>query len=51
MLVGQGMQHRQIATELSIAPETVRKHVKNAYKKLDAHNKIEALQKAGLWPA
>lgn len=48
-LIAKGLRQKQIAVSLSITVETARKHIKNAYKKLDAHNKVEALQKAGLW--
>ena len=43
----RGLQQKQIAAELSLSPETVKKHLKNVYKKLDAHNKLQALAKAG----
>ncbi len=47
-LVKQGYSQKRIAGQLLLSPETVKKHLKNCYKKLGAHNKIEALQKAGL---
>ncbi len=47
-LVAKGCTNKQIAERLFISIETVRKHLKNSYKKLEAHNKIEALRKAGL---
>ena len=47
-LVTKGCTNKQIANRLFISIETVRKHLKNSYKKLEAHNKIEALRKAGL---
>lgn len=36
----------EIAREMSIAPSTLRTHVRNIYLKLDVHGRIEALQKA-----
>jgi DNA-binding CsgD family transcriptional regulator len=47
-LVAKGCTNKQIADRLFISIETVRKHLKNSYKKLEAHNKIEALRKVGL---
>lgn len=48
-LMAKGLRQRQIAERLSIKMETARKHTKNAYKKLGAHNKVDALRKAGIW--
>ena len=48
-LMAKGLRQRQIAIHLFITMETVRKHIKNAYKKLGAHNKVDALRKAGIW--
>ncbi|QEC56884.1 response regulator transcription factor [Flavisolibacter ginsenosidimutans] len=48
-LMAKGLRQKQIAAALSIKMDTARKHIKNAYKKLDAHNKVEALRKAGIW--
>ena len=48
-LMAKGLRQRQIAEELSIKTETARKHIKNAYRKLGAHNKVDALRKAGIW--
>lgn len=43
----KGLQQKQIADELSLRPETVKKHLRNVYRKLNAHNKVQALTKAG----
>lgn len=43
----KGLQQKQIAAKLSLCPETVKKHLRNVYKKLNAHNKVQALTKAG----
>lgn len=44
-LLARGMSYRGIATELGITAETVKKHLKNIYRKLKVSNKIEALMK------
>lgn len=44
--IQDGMTHKQIADKLIVSPSTVRKHMENSYKKLQAHNKMEAVQKA-----
>jgi DNA-binding NarL/FixJ family response regulator len=44
-LIAKGFDYNQIAKELTVSPGTVRKHTENLYKKLDVHNKIEAVQK------
>lgn len=41
-----GLDYNQIAEKLFVSPKTVRKHIENIYKKLQVHNKIEAIQKA-----
>ena len=46
-LWARGLQQKQIATQLSLSPQTVKKHLRNVYKKLNAHNKVDALKKAG----
>jgi DNA-binding NarL/FixJ family response regulator len=46
-LLAKGYQKRQIAETLFLSPETVKKHLQNIYKKLNAHNKVQALTKAG----
>jgi DNA-binding NarL/FixJ family response regulator len=44
-LVLRGLSRGEIAKTLFVSPETVKKHVSNAYKKLEASNKITALKK------
>lgn len=44
--LSKGLNYQQIADNLHIAPPTVRKHIENIYKKLQVHNKMEAVQKA-----
>jgi DNA-binding CsgD family transcriptional regulator len=46
-LWARGLQQKQIAVQLSLSPETVKKHLRNVYKKLNAHNKVQALTRAG----
>lgn len=41
----QGRATKEVAVHLRISTSTVQKHLKNTYRKLDVHNKIEALQK------
>nr|WP_299207146.1 response regulator transcription factor [uncultured Brumimicrobium sp.] len=43
--VSRGLNYKQIAANLMISPSTVRKHIENVYKKLNVHNKVEAIQK------
>ena len=47
--LGKGLSYTIIAENLFISPSTVRKHIENSYKKLQVHNKIEAVQKARNW--
>lgn len=44
--LAEGLSHTVIATNLFLSPGTVRKHIENIYKKLQVHNKLEAVQKA-----
>ena len=41
-----GRNYQQIAENLFISPSTVRKHIENIYRKLQVHNKVEAVQLA-----
>ncbi len=43
--LSKGLNYQQIAKNLIISPPTVRKHIENIYKKLQVHNKMEAVQK------
>ena len=42
-LLSKGFSYKKIATNLLIASKTVDKHIENIYRKLKAHNKIEAV--------
>ncbi len=43
--IAKGLTYDQVGNSLFISYGTVRKHVENIYKKMKAHNKIEAIQK------
>ena len=42
----KGLNYNQIASNLIISPNTVRRHIENIYKKLEVNNKSEAQQLA-----
>lgn len=44
-LLSKGLLYKEIASQLGITYETVKKHLKNIYQKLHVQNKIEALNK------
>ncbi|HSU26888.1 MAG TPA: response regulator transcription factor [Chitinophagaceae bacterium] len=44
-LLSRGLLYKEIAQQLGIGTETVKKHLKNIYQKLHVQNKIEALNK------
>jgi len=44
--LSKGLKYNTIADNLIISPATVRKHIENIYKKLQVHNKMEAVLKA-----
>jgi DNA-binding NarL/FixJ family response regulator len=46
--LAKGFRYQEIADKLFISLETVRTHIRNIYEKLHAHNRSEALRKAGL---
>lgn len=41
--MAEGKASKEIAACLNLSVHTVQKHTKNIYRKLDVHNKIEAL--------
>jgi LuxR family maltose regulon positive regulatory protein len=45
-LVAAGLTTQEIAEELVIAVGTVRTHLKNIYGKLDAHSRVQAVERA-----
>lgn len=44
-LVAKGFLYKEIADQLGVTYETVKKHLKNIYQKLQVQNKIEAINK------
>lgn len=46
--VGKGCTNKEIANAIHISVETVKKHLQNIYRKLEAGNKIEALRRSGM---
>lgn len=44
--LSKGLKYKSIADNLFLSVGTVKKHVDNVYEKLQAHNKLEAIQKA-----
>lgn len=44
--LSKGLKYKMIAENLFLSVGTVKKHVDNVYSKLQAHNKLEAIQKA-----
>ena len=44
--LSKGLNYKLIAENLFISNGTVRKHIENIYKKLQVHNKVEAIEKA-----
>jgi len=44
-LLSKGLLYKEIAQQLGVGTETIKKHLKNIYQKLHVQNKIEALNK------
>jgi DNA-binding NarL/FixJ family response regulator len=44
--LSKGLKNKDIANNLFISYSTVKKHIENIYSKLQAHNRIELIQKA-----
>ena len=44
-LLAKGLSYKEIASQLGVTMETIKKHLKNIYQKLHVQNKIEALNK------
>jgi DNA-binding CsgD family transcriptional regulator len=47
-LLSLGLSYEKIAMQMNVRHETIKMHLKNIYRKLEAKNKIEALQKVKL---
>lgn len=45
LFLSKGLSYKEIATRLDVGTETIKKHLKNIYQKLQVQNKIEALNK------
>ena len=45
-LIASGKTNRRIATELYVSVGTVKTHLNNLYRKLDAHSRTQALARA-----
>ena len=44
-LLEKGLSNKSISIEYSISENTVKFHLKNIYKKLDVHNRVEVIYK------
>ena len=42
VLVAEGLTNREIATALYLSPETIKGYLRQTYRKLDLHNRVEA---------
>ncbi len=47
--LSKGLSYKEIASNLIISPNTVRRHLENIYKKMGVSNKVEAVQQAYLY--
>jgi two-component system response regulator DesR len=45
-MIARGETNDQIAIDLRLSPNTVKQHASSAYRKLDAHNRTEAVRRA-----
>jgi PAS domain S-box-containing protein len=53
-LIASGLSTAEVATELTLSAETVRNHLRNTFRELRAHNRVEAIataQRLGLLAA
>jgi PAS domain S-box-containing protein len=53
-LIASGLSTAEVARELTLSPETVRNHLRHAFRELGAHNRVEAIaaaQRLGLLAA
>jgi PAS domain S-box-containing protein len=53
-LIASGLSTAEVARELTLSPETVRNHLRNAFRELRAHTRVEAIataQRLGLLSA
>jgi len=45
-LIASGLSTAEVARELTLSPETVRNHLRNAFRELRAHTRVEAIAAA-----
>jgi DNA-binding NarL/FixJ family response regulator len=45
-LLDKGLSNKAIAVQLGVSGNTVKFHLKNIYKKLNVHNRLEAVRKS-----
>lgn len=45
-MIARGETNDQIALDLQLSPNTIKQHASSAYRKLDAHNRTEAVRRA-----
>jgi two-component system response regulator DesR len=45
-MIARGETNDQIAVVLKLSPNTIKQHASSAYRKLDAHNRTEAVRRA-----
>ena len=45
-MIARGETNDEIAVDLKLSPNTVKQHASSAYRKLDAHNRTEAVRRA-----
>jgi PAS domain S-box-containing protein len=45
-LIASGLSTVEVARELTLSPETVRNHLRNAFRQLQAHTRVEAIATA-----
>lgn len=48
-LMADGLANKEIAHRMAITVETVKFHIKNVYRKLEANNRVQAVQHARQW--
>ena len=45
-MIARGETNDQIAVDLKLSPNTIKQHASSAYRKLNAHNRTEAVRRA-----
>ncbi len=43
-LIAKGETYQQMADKIFVSPKTVRKHIENIYRKMQVHNKVQAIR-------